>query len=206
MAQKFLSIKNFEKYQSSTPGKTRTWIKLHKAILGDPEFMKLSTHHKFLYTGLLLLADDCGNRIYNDRTYLGQRLYISPTEIDLKPLYRAGFLYTSNLSRELSEENRTREELEPERDGADAPPSPPVVSLPPKEKKRPQPLPADFKFTPELREWALIKGCKEPFAEFERFCSKAVSKGWVYVDWPQAYQNWVLNELKWAREKANAAV
>lgn len=114
MPQKFLSIKNFEKYQSKgTAG--RPWIKLHKTILGDPEFMKLSSHHRFLYTGLLLLADDCGNRIYNDRTYIGQRLYMSPTEIDLKPLYRAGFLYTSNLARTLSEESREELDIEENR-------------------------------------------------------------------------------------------
>jgi hypothetical protein len=71
-------------------------------------------------------------------------------------------------------------------------------------KKRPTPLPPDFKFSPELKDWALSKGCKEPFAEFERFTSKAVSKGWTYIDWPKAYQNWVLNELKWAREKHHA--
>jgi hypothetical protein len=107
MPQRFLSIKNYEKYQTSTGKKgSRPWIKLYKSILSDPEFMKLSTHSRFLYTGLLLLADDCNNRIYNDRTYIGQRLYIPYTEVNLTPLYRAGFLYASNISRVLSEERR----------------------------------------------------------------------------------------------------
>lgn len=110
MPQRFLSIKNFEKYQTSSGKKaSRPWIKLYKSILSDPEFMKLSTHSRFLYTGLLLLADDCQNRIYNDRTYIGQRLYIPHTEVNLTPLYRAGFLYASNLSRVLSEESREEE-------------------------------------------------------------------------------------------------
>ena len=110
MPQRFLSIKNYEKYQTSTGKKgSRPWIKLYKSILSDHEFMKLSTHSRFLYTGLLLLADDCNNRIYNDRTYIGQRLYIPHTEVNLTPLYRAGFLFASNLSRVLSEEIREEE-------------------------------------------------------------------------------------------------
>jgi hypothetical protein len=115
MPQRFLSIKNYEKYQTSSVKKgNRPWIKLYKSILSDPEFMKLSTHSRFLYTGLLLLADDCNNRIYNDRTYIGQRLYIPHTEVNLTPLYRAGFLYASNLSRVLSEESREEEKREEE--------------------------------------------------------------------------------------------
>lgn len=117
MPQKFLSIKNFEKYQTSCKY-PKPWVKLYKSILADPEFMKLSTHHRFLYTGLILLADECGNKIYNDSTYLGQRLYIPSTEVDLKPLYRAGFLIASNMSRcvqELEIEKK-REELEIEKE------------------------------------------------------------------------------------------
>jgi len=67
-----------------------------------------------LYIALLLLADDTDNNVYNDRTYLGQRLYIKRTEIDLKPLYRAGFLLTSNLRRVLSEESRVEKRREEE--------------------------------------------------------------------------------------------
>ena len=116
MPQRFLSIKNYEKYQTSSGKKgNRPWIKLYKSILSDPEFMKLSTHSRFLYTGLLLLADDCNNRIYNDRTYIGQRLYIPHTEVNLTPLYRAGFLFASNLSRVLSEEIREEENRGEER-------------------------------------------------------------------------------------------
>lgn len=218
MAQKFLSIKNFEKYQKTKlKDGNRPWIKLWKSLLNDAEFMKLDPTYRFLYVGLILLADDCGNRIYADSTYLRQRLYMTHTEgihgtyightqLDLRPLYRSGFLETSNLSRVLSEKRERRGEAEGEGDAADAAPPPPVVSLPTKEKKAHTPLPEDFKFTPTLRDWALGKGCKEPFAEFERFCTKAKSKGWKYIDWEHAYQNWVLNELKWQREKANAAV
>lgn len=205
MPQKFLSIKNLEKYQNYSKN-SPPWIRIHRSILGDREFMKLSIKARYLYIGLIILATETNNRIYNDPTWIGQRLDIPHTEIDLKPLYRCGFLFTSNLSRSLSEERRGETETEERERGADAPPSPPVVHIngTGQSKKRPVPLPPDFKFSPELKEWALSKGCKEPFAEFERFTSKATSKGWTYVDWTKAYQNWVLNELKWAREKHHA--
>jgi hypothetical protein len=67
----------------------------------------------------------------------------------------------------------------------------------------PVPLPEDFKFTAELRTWALDEGCKEPYVEFEQFCDKAKSKGLVYVDWPAAFRTWIRNAVKWEREKFN---
>lgn len=205
MAQKFLSVRQSDYDRCQTKSGNSPWVRLHRALFREREFMNLSTSSRFLYIGLLILATEHGNRIYNDPTWIGQLLYIPPTEINLKPLYRGGFLQASNVHRVLRERDRERDrEGEGERDSADALPPPPVLSLPIKEKKRPGPLPEDFKFSPDLKNWALERGCKEPYAEFERFCSKAVSKGWVYVDWAKAYQNWVLNELKWAREKQHA--
>lgn len=132
MPQKWLSIKNFEKYQKTKDREgNRPWIKLWKTLLGDQEFMKLTPEYRFIYTGLILLADDCGNKIYADSTYLRQRLYITHTDgirgtyightpLDLRPLYRAGFLFTSNLHRTLSEERRGEaEERREETEGCD---------------------------------------------------------------------------------------
>lgn len=130
MAQKFLSIKNFEKYQSTKKREgNRPWVKLWKSILNDPEVMKLNPHDRFVYIGLILLADDTNNKVYADSTYLRQRLYMTHTEgiqgsyightqLDLRSLYRSGLLSTSNLSRTLSEaegeKRRGREEAEAE--------------------------------------------------------------------------------------------
>ena len=134
MPQKFLSIKNFEKYQTykhSNP----PWFKIHKKMFGDAEFIKLTPAYRYLYIGLIYLAVETNNKVYNDTEFLIQRLYISRTDlvqlaytprtrtvraadttrteavhnpyttrtqIDLRPLYRAGFLETSNLRRTLS--------------------------------------------------------------------------------------------------------
>jgi uncharacterized phage protein (TIGR02220 family) len=111
MPQRFLSIKNLEKYQTNK-NSNPPWFKLHRIMFGDPEFIKLTPSQRFLYIGLIHLAVESGNRIYNDSTFIGQRLYIKSTEVDLKPLYRAGFLYTTNLSRVLSETEESREREE----------------------------------------------------------------------------------------------
>ncbi len=211
MAQKFLSIKNFEKYQHYKH-RNPPWIKLHLELLDDVDFLRMPDASKWHYVGLLLLASRHENSIQADRDYIKNRLGLT-TDLDVNARFIRGHVLASKASKTLptklvlggseTEAEKSREETEGET--AQAPPSPTVVPLT-KEKKRPGPLPEDFKFSPELRDWALAKGCKEPFAEFERFCTKAVSKGWVYNDWSKAYQNWVLNELKWAREKNHAAV
>lgn len=126
MPQRFLSIKNLEKYQTNRKN-APPWFKIYRSMFGDPEFIKLSPAYRFLYIGLIHLAVESGNRIYNDDTFILQRLYIPTsniyasstdsilkvykghTKLDLTPLYRAGFLYTTNLSRVLSEGEREGE-------------------------------------------------------------------------------------------------
>ena len=200
MAQKFLSIKNFEKYQTKSAA-GRPWIKLYKSVLGDPEFMKLSTHHRFLYTGLLLLADDCNNRIYNDRTYIGQRLYISPTEVDLKPLYRAGFLDTSNLSRTLSEKSR-EEESRSEESRGDVETSAPQSTLSKLD---------EFHITPDIEAWGAkeeisdVSSYLEEFKDYWRSVGGKRRNGQVIKDWSAAFKN-RLRDLKKSNKLKTANV
>lgn len=111
MPQKFLSIKNFEKYQSFKH-RNPPWFKIHKSMFGDREFTKLPPASRFLYVGLIYLAVESENKVYNDRTWIGQRLYMDRTEIDLSPLYKAGFLITSNIRRECSETVQYRDSTE----------------------------------------------------------------------------------------------
>jgi hypothetical protein len=121
MPQKFLSIRqeDFEKARTRSPN--APWIKLHRSLFREREFVKLSPASRFLYTGLILLATEHENRIYNDLTWIGQLLCIPHTEIDLKPLYRAGFLQATNLPRVLEREREREREIEREIAGADAP-------------------------------------------------------------------------------------
>lgn len=104
MPQKFLSIKNFEKYQTyklTNP----PWFKIHKSFFGDREVTKLSPVSRYLYLGLIYLATETNNSIANDRTWIAQRLAITEPEVDLRPLYKAGFLKCTHVHRYLSEKD-----------------------------------------------------------------------------------------------------
>lgn len=121
--QKWLSVRLSDYERCKTESKGKPWVKVHRDLLRDHAFMRLTPAERFLYIGLLYLAIETQNKIYNDSTHLGQLLYIHHTEIDLKPLYRSGLLITSNLSRVLLEEKREeekrgeeeREEVKPSR-------------------------------------------------------------------------------------------
>jgi len=207
MAQKFLSIKNFEKYQKTKRKEgSRPWVKLWKSLLGDAEFMKLTPEYRFLYVGLILLADDCNNRIYADSTYLRQRLYMTHTEgiqgtyightqLNLKPLYRAGFLNTSNLSRVLSEAEAEAEAEESRGECADAPRSK-VVPL-----SRPSAFPEGFNCNERAEEMAKGYGLNV-HKEFAAFRDHHVAKGSVFKDWDAAFRTWLRNAVKFAAKGA----
>ena len=206
MPQKFLSIKNFEKYQKTkTKEGSRPWVKLWKTLLSDPEFMKLTPEYRFIYTGLILLADDCGNRIYADSTYLRQRLYmthtdgihgtyIGHTQLDLRPLYRAGFLTTSNLARTLSEAEAEAEQRRGDRE---------VVAVAPthKPKFHGSVYPEGFAFDERGEALAVSYGLY-PHKELAAFRDHHVAKGTIFKDWQAAFRNWLRNSVKFAQRRA----
>lgn len=187
---RFLRIKNFEKYQTFTK-QNPPWFKVHKTMFGDREFMKLSTHHRFLYIGLIHLAVETNNSIYNDPTWIGQRLYIPPTEIDLKPLFRSGFLLTSNLSRTLSEtESETEAEREGEENVAGEPAPPPPPPVPKKPKRILTGWPEGFMYNEKHKALAEALGLNVAL-EFAQFRDKSLAKGYTYLDWDAAFRNWL---------------
>lgn len=127
MAQKFLSIKNFEKYQHYKH-RNPPWIKLYNALLDDYEFSKLPTRGKYLYLGLLILCSRHDNRVPNDCTWIARHLHMDEKEIELTPLYKTGLLLASrnhvasvlhqNALSE-TEKSRDRERVETEADTHD---------------------------------------------------------------------------------------
>lgn len=60
--------------------------------------------------------------------------------------------------------------------------------LPPKGKKRG--WPDDFILTETMSTYAKKQGIKNPAGEFEYFQDNALAKGYKYVDWEKAWQNW----------------
>lgn len=53
-------------------------------------------------------------------------------------------------------------------------------------RKLAQEMPAGFDISDRVRQWAQSKGFDRLQEHFESFCSKAKSRGYVYVDWEEA--------------------
>ena len=181
MPQKFLSIKNLEKYQTNTKVNP-PWFKIHRIMFGDPEFIKLTSKQRFLYIGLIHLAVESGNRIYNDSTFIGQRLYIPSTEVDLRPLYRAGFLYTTNLSRVLSETEGERET-----EGEERPTHIELVKVAGKRAITDLDHPTD-----KHRDFAKTLGV-DPGPEWGKFKNYCLAHDKRYANFEAAFRNWLAN-------------
>jgi hypothetical protein len=56
MPQKFLSLRNFEKYQSMKYS-TAPWFKVQHKIFGDRDFIQLPYNLRYLMFGLIHLAE-----------------------------------------------------------------------------------------------------------------------------------------------------
>jgi hypothetical protein len=56
------------------------------------------------------------------------------------------------------------------------------------------PLPDDFTLTPELEQYAIDRlPHVDPAGLMESFRGKAQAKGWTYVNWRQAFQEFIRN-------------
>lgn len=192
MAQKFLSIKNLERYQTNRT-KNPPWFKIHRVMFGDPEFIKLTSAQRFLYIGLIHLAVESGNNIYSDSTFIGQRLYIPHTEVDLKPLYRSGLLYTSNLSRTLSETEESRERGEE----SSATLSPPVPVVPKSGKRAISP--DDGITDKHLAFAASLK--LDPGPEWGKFKNYCLANDRRYANFDAAFRNWLARAAEMKGER-----
>lgn len=110
MPPRFISIANFEKYQRDTK-RTYPWIPLYKKLLVNPDFLKLDVTSRYIYVCLILIGSDCGNKIPNDVSYLAHRCSIEVSQLNLRPLYRYGFLQASKTTKwRLDREDRRGEE------------------------------------------------------------------------------------------------
>lgn len=194
MAQKFLSVKNFEKYQHFKKAMP-PWIKLYRSMYGDRDFMNLSIASRYLYIGLIMLASEGCNRVANDPPWIAQRLAISPSDIDLKPLYKSGLLIASESSvRRYTEETETeksrdRVETETEAEVMKAA-APSVLSRL-----------ENFSITPDIEAWAAkeeissVHAYLEEFKDYWRTVGGKRKSGQEIKDWPAAFKN-RLRDLK----------
>jgi hypothetical protein len=190
MAQRFLIVKNFEKYN---PGSTRSypWIKLYRDMLLDVDFLQLDVTSRYLYVCLLILASDHANKIPMNVSYLSHRCAMDVSETMLKPLYRSGFLQASRSTIARLDKNKSREDQDVDIDESSATPPKPQLSR--REKLE------VFSLTDEDREWATDKlGITNPddyvdeFKDYWRAEHDKKLKG----DWQATFRN----RLRWLKD------
>lgn len=124
----YIRIRNWEKFQHYKD-RSPPWIKLHRSILRDYEFSRLSDASKLLAFCLMPIAAEQNNRIPCDVEWLKRETGIKG-KIQLEPLQAIGFIDVEhNASDSLlgrkqdampeTEKRRDREETEKRRgDGA----------------------------------------------------------------------------------------
>lgn len=188
MPQKFLSIKNFDRYQHFKKA-SPPWIKLYRSTLDDREFINLPTTAKYVYLGLLILASEGCNKVFNDHSWISHRLAIKVSELDLKPLYKAGFLVASESTvyRETISQRRDREETEIEGEREEIPTH---VGLRPLRGKRSiaeedKPTEKNFAYGQRLG--------VDVGPEWGKFYNYCLAHDKRYANFEAAFRNWLAN-------------
>lgn len=188
MPQKFLSIKNFDRYQHFKKA-SPPWIKLYRSTLDDREFINLPTTSKYVYLGLLILASEGCNKVFNDPSWISHRLAIKVSELDLKPLYKAGFLIASESTvyRETVSQRRDREETEREGEREEIPTH---VGIRQVRGKR------SITEEDKLSEKNIAYGQRlgvDAGPEWGKFVSYCKAHDKRYADFEAAFRNWLAN-------------
>jgi hypothetical protein len=193
MAQRFISIRNFEKYN---PGSTRSypWIKVYRTMLLDIDFLQLDVTSRYLYVCLLILASDHANKIPMSVSYLSHRCAMNVSETMLKPLYRLGFLQASRSTIARLEKRENREEEMESRELHVAAPIP---------KVRASIFPDGFEPDERAQSLATSYGLN-PHKELAAFRDHHTAKGSVFKDWQAAFRNWLRNSLKFNQRNGHA--
>ncbi len=191
----YFSVRNFEKYQH---GHTRDypWIKLHKSIINDHDFMRLPEVNRWHYLGLLVVASQTNNCIPLDVPYLKNMLHCQD-QMELTPLFKAGFLLAKgkhSASKMLAQIKSRVEESRVEGEPAST-----LLAGPPKTMKRS--FPEGFVFTTEMREWANKKGCPDAGRQFERFKAHHIARDSLFSNWEMAWRNWLLKSVEMKEER-----
>ena len=188
----------FQHYKDRCP----PWIKLHRDLLNDKEFMRLPLASKALAPLLWLLASESKDGCFQaDSDELEFRLRIASKDIDagLKPLIDKGFfVIASGVLAECLQDAIPERETETEGETEK------------RQKKQPRGarLPADWVPSEDL-----IAFCKtdrpdlNPAAVADRFkdfwIAQPGTKG-VKLDWDATWRNWVRNEKAGGGTKAAA--
>ena len=199
MAQKFLSIKNFEKYQHYKH-RNPPWIKLHLDILDDADFLKMPDASKWHYVGMLLLSSRHENKIPADQDYVENRLGLR-SKLDLTQRFIKDHLLASckRIASVLrtNADSETETETETEKSRVECASAPPLKIV----SKHSTGFPDGFMFDTRAEEMANGYGLNV-HKEFSAFRDHHAAKGSTFKDWQAAFRTWIRNAVKFTARGA----
>ena len=196
-----LRPKNWSEYQHYKD-RNPPWIKLHRDLLNDRDFMCLPIASKAIAPLLWLLASEAKNGEFNaDVVELAFRLRMTTKEVNdgLKPLISKGFFVDAsgvlaNCKQLAIPETETEREGEGEA----------KEKKPKKVEKQETQIPDDF-----VANATAINLAKELNIslsdEFPKFIDFHQAKGSVYKDWDAALRTWIRNSVKFNRPLSKQA-
>lgn len=196
---KYLRVKNWESFQHYKD-RNPPWIKLHRDLLRDYDFICLQDASKMQLMLIWLLASQMDNKIPADPDFIKSQLGLQG-EVDLKELIDKGFLVDdSNLLADCkqvaiveteAETETYRKETETERGVSAKPPSPKKSII-----KKGSRISEDWELSDEWGDWSSeefgwstekIITTAEQFKDY--WLSASGQKG-VKLDWYATWRNW----------------
>jgi hypothetical protein len=178
LSPKYLSIKNFEKFQHYKR-RNPPWLKLYYELLDDDSFITMSTLSRHHYMTLLLVAGRKDNQIPDDPAFLKKVMRLDE-EPDLTELKQRGFLIAWCR-------RRARKSIAPcERHALSETDSESEYSETEKEKRIDMVKSADLTVSPHVYPGQLPWNMEDEFAQFWRLYPRKVHrqrarKHWWYV-------------------------
>lgn len=195
-----LFVNNWGKWQTYRKDRgTPPWIKIHRRIMSNPDWVVLSDAEKGQLVSIWIVAADKNGEIPGDQRIL-KKICLLDEEPDLPRFTELGFLTTfgcqddatvtpSGCHNDAPEERRGEKRREEESGGADTTPS-----TKPKNK---QAIPKGFTPSDEMMLWAEDKGVSGSVTiETEKFINHANANNRKQVDWEAAWRNWMLKSLE----------
>jgi hypothetical protein len=193
----YLTIRNWDKWQTYRKDRQQPpWIKLHRALMRDPNWIALSDAQRGQLIAVWMLGADREGRIPDDPKLI-QRMCFMDKAPDLNLLIAHGFLDArvtpERRQGDAPEESRGEAEERQKIDCADAP-------------KRKSLVPEGWEPTNELIASLEAEGLQKEkiLSEVPKFRDHHRSRGTLFRDFPAAFRNWMRNAKEWAAAKPDS--
>lgn len=187
----YLRVKNWESFQHYKD-RSPPWIKLHRDLLRDYNFICLQDASKMQLMLIWLLASQVDNKIPADPEYIKNQIGIKG-ELNLSELIEKGFLVDdSNTLAECKQSAIVETEAETystDREEIELPKSAKAARA---KKTR---LSSDWILPDEWGEWALEEGLthEQVVKAWPSFRDYHVGKGTLALDWKATWRTWIYN-------------